>query len=690
MANPGKYERGYSFTGYQANSPTQPLPGQHVDVELDNISRTTDQTIDALGDIRRSDGMINNKRVRWDSLDDDLRLRLMQAGNSVTVESFDTVDQARSVDLPVGKGAIMTNGRNFAGDGGAAIWEQVDTPTTGLPATAWFEDAGGKRWELAEPFPDVRMFGAKGDGVADDAPAFEDCLAYCKAKSRFGMKGAGTFALASTFDLDDLYPTADAGRNGFLLEFPYATIMAHPLFTPGGSGVMDKQPLIGIGRNSVRQQQNIRGRIGYLYGNGRIADGIALGDGHPTAPFNRKYGAAGCTFEITRATDLNICIRVQARNFGCTENTWKGGSVDACNIGLLFDGPDTTGQTPAGIPIVEAQYIDFGRIANAWWGNVVFLRKSRYSTVRADIDRGGQYISKIDIGTGTLPGFQFFGNVTGGTSGATGQILSRYSWRGRNYILVMHTTKVANNLSPFQVGETVTQGAITATISSIQTAQDTAGSGSVGLFFYDVIATDPSTPFWRLNIVGPWLGGVIGNAMHTLNIFGGNQSDGAGEAVSMYNDHHGWRFLSTGSQLTAFAVFDDNGDTDPFLEIGRQQGNDPGYFRPRRDLLLSGNRIYGGESIVTLPQNVQGTLWDFSGQASAVVDFGKMWLVMFHSPEFPQVYSVGWLTMSASGTFFWHQTDSDLLTVTRSGTSLRGIQNAQPSMTIHRTLVQLA
>jgi hypothetical protein len=695
MANPDKYSRGYSFTGYQSNSPTDPLPGPKVDVELDNLSRTTDETIDALGDIRRSDGMINNKRVRWDSLDDDLRLRLTHTGNAITIESFDTIDQARSTDIAVGKGAVFITSRTFAGDGGGGIWEQVDAPTAGLPATAWFEDAGGKRWELAEKFPDVRMFGAVGDGVADDVQAFRDCLSYVQAKSLRGMKGAGTFAFGSTFELNDLYSTTVAARNGLLLEFPYATIQARSNFTPGTAGALGKQPLIGIGRNSSGQQANVRGRIGYLYGNGRIADGIGVGSGHPTAPLNKQNGAAGCYFEITRANDLNIAIRVTASNFGCTENTWRGGIIDACNIGLLFDGPTITGQT--GVPIVEAQYIHFGRIAAGWWGNVVFLRKSRYSVAVGDFDLGGQYISKVDIGTGTLPGFLFFQNVTGGTSGATGEILSRYSWRGRNYLLVMHNTSVVNGGSPFLVGETITQGAVSANIVSINTADDgnpSSGSGRPGVvnnrFFYDVIAADPSTPFHRITVTGPWLGGVIGNAMHTINLFGGNQGGNGGENVNMYNDTHGWRFLSTGDQLTAYAVFDDSGDSDPFLEIGKKAAGDPGYFRPRRDLLLSGNRIYGGEAIVTVDNS--STVWDVTAQALPEnrVPNGKMWQVNFHGVNFPDVYSRGILIMSASGALSWHQESFNILSVTLVGTVLIGAQGAQPTMSIHRTLTQIA
>ena len=56
MADPTKYTKGYSFEGYQANNPSKPLPAPRLDDELENIATSIDETIDALKDVRRSDG----------------------------------------------------------------------------------------------------------------------------------------------------------------------------------------------------------------------------------------------------------------------------------------------------------------------------------------------------------------------------------------------------------------------------------------------------------------------------------------------------------------------------------------------------------------------------------------------------------------------------------------------------------
>lgn len=69
MANPTPYERTYSFTDYQASNPSAPLPGLQVDNELENIEQSLGEAIDAIKDVRRSDGALKNGIVTVDSLD---------------------------------------------------------------------------------------------------------------------------------------------------------------------------------------------------------------------------------------------------------------------------------------------------------------------------------------------------------------------------------------------------------------------------------------------------------------------------------------------------------------------------------------------------------------------------------------------------------------------------------------------
>lgn len=68
MAAPTPYERTYSFTDYQASNPSAPLPGIQVDNELENVETSLGEAIDAINDVRRSDGALKNGIVTVDSL----------------------------------------------------------------------------------------------------------------------------------------------------------------------------------------------------------------------------------------------------------------------------------------------------------------------------------------------------------------------------------------------------------------------------------------------------------------------------------------------------------------------------------------------------------------------------------------------------------------------------------------------
>lgn len=80
MANPDPYTRGYGFANYQSSNPTSPLPGNRVDVELDDISDSLGQTQAALQDVRRSDGALKNGIVTPESFST-ASLALMQDWN---------------------------------------------------------------------------------------------------------------------------------------------------------------------------------------------------------------------------------------------------------------------------------------------------------------------------------------------------------------------------------------------------------------------------------------------------------------------------------------------------------------------------------------------------------------------------------------------------------------------------------
>lgn len=68
MADPTKFTPGYSFTDWQTSNPTKPLPGNKVDQDMANLETSIDEIVDAIKDVRRSDGKLKNGIVTPDSL----------------------------------------------------------------------------------------------------------------------------------------------------------------------------------------------------------------------------------------------------------------------------------------------------------------------------------------------------------------------------------------------------------------------------------------------------------------------------------------------------------------------------------------------------------------------------------------------------------------------------------------------
>ena len=68
MADPQKFVPGYDYTNWQASNPTQPLPANRVDQDFANVATSIDEIVEAVKNVRRSDGALKNEIVTLDSL----------------------------------------------------------------------------------------------------------------------------------------------------------------------------------------------------------------------------------------------------------------------------------------------------------------------------------------------------------------------------------------------------------------------------------------------------------------------------------------------------------------------------------------------------------------------------------------------------------------------------------------------
>lgn len=73
MADPTKYKPHFNYSGWEAAGSKRPKPGADLDTDFADIARSIDETIDALKDIRRSDGKLVNGLVDMDAMEPGLK-----------------------------------------------------------------------------------------------------------------------------------------------------------------------------------------------------------------------------------------------------------------------------------------------------------------------------------------------------------------------------------------------------------------------------------------------------------------------------------------------------------------------------------------------------------------------------------------------------------------------------------------
>ncbi len=181
MADPSKYTPDYSFTDYQTSEPTRPLPGVRVDVELAAIAESIDESVDAIKDVRRSDGALKNEIVTVESLSPQVAAGV-GSGALAAQEAAEAAQEAAETAQTAAE--LAQSGAEAAETGAVAAQAAAEGAAEGLPIN-----------------PKQAPFNAKGDGATDDYAAITAAFAAAASSGRRVKFPAGRFMISQPIDL---------------------------------------------------------------------------------------------------------------------------------------------------------------------------------------------------------------------------------------------------------------------------------------------------------------------------------------------------------------------------------------------------------------------------------------------------------------------------------------------------------
>lgn len=162
MASPTPYNRTYSFNDFQASNPSSPLPGVQVDNELENVEQSLNEAIDAINDVRRSDGALKNGIVTVDSLDPTVKAGVGAGALASAAAAAASADAASDSAVAAAASATAADGSATAASGyaGNALTSRNEASGFSDDAAAMAVAAAGYRdfaaaWASAEEGVDV-------------------------------------------------------------------------------------------------------------------------------------------------------------------------------------------------------------------------------------------------------------------------------------------------------------------------------------------------------------------------------------------------------------------------------------------------------------------------------------------------------------------------------------------------------
>lgn len=295
------------------------------------------------------------------------------------VPIYATVAGMPAIEIPVGINVIRVNGYHAAGDGGGALYVKVGSEPEHLGK---FQTADGVWWELVATTVNPVMFGARADGITDDAAAIMAAQAFGRPVELDGVYFSNsqivfygpTVLIGRGRDKSKIIWGASA--SGFGIKIvpttweDYISITDIGLWTRGTTGTAIDiswlalsalpipyfDPRCNIFRNDIRgeavsSQGFVRGiRLDFQFGarvEGNMIQGIYVGGDLVSSDFESLYGIEIPDQSTRTLANLHINQNVifgfrTAVAIYNVEGVWfADNDLQVCFDGLVIDNPLT-------------------------------------------------------------------------------------------------------------------------------------------------------------------------------------------------------------------------------------------------------------------------------------------------------------------------------------------------------------
>lgn len=490
------------------------------------------------------------------------------------------------------------------------------------------------------PFVTPEMFGAKGDGVADDTAALQACITACLNNGYTMIRGGGIYGVTGTIDIVN-FPT---GLSVFINR-----IVALAGF-PAPANWKTATPVFRFGNTGGSS-------VGLEFA-------VLSFDGANKATLHSfpNTGCGGSRFHVGRAENYIGVIDMPGNTFPASSNYITGDFWLSGTYAIRIKG---------GTAAYEGTTIDVNFIESSKYPSIMLYDGSQYTNIRGQLDFSGTWCSQLKVPS--ITGWAIGDTVTCVATGATGEVLGTYPFEGAVYLFVAETKDVSSGHSNFAATNTITNGTASTTVTTVITCNESSNNQ-----YYDILSGYSSAaPFSKATIICPYLGGIVGSNLFNCFIAAQNSTS------ARTNSNQGFMITNSGNgQIDFYNTFLSN--SNPFLDVTASLFSVTGGrdFNP-------GGGTSNASSVVTLPQNVATTVISFPLPGPN----GAAWLVNVLNPgdtsvsALAIVYFVG---SSSSARISTLDNGSGFLVLAMSGFDLHVTQSPQSAMNVVTNILRIS